>query len=749
VEKRSRHGQGNHSGPLTRAQQPILGGGVALSRAFRVVSTDSASVLVASERTAIELRGALYVALLPRLDGTKTADELAEELAEFPPERVYYALLRLEQRGLLERNGTAAQPLAHAVLAIESFGEVHDAQRRLTQSLRQIGARIAGRDEDATARIVLTEDYLRDDFGARAQRLCEDGIPWFAAKPVGSAAWIGPFFRPGSAPLWKHLRRRLTENRLASLGLAGHSAIPTFSAQTPLEPALDAATGAIAIAIARALGSDAADAAESERRTSFITLDLSDVRSQTHDVVAAGGGDPPYSPFEPWALHARVKQYTYDGGHRICTPRETCERLRRFVDPLVGIIPELNFVGDAVASVYSARQNVAAALAVRDGVRVQKSWGAAGKGATREQAEASCLAEAVERYCCSFRGDEPRKRATLSQLGESAISPDAIQLYSQRQFETRGEFNATASGHHRVPLPFRDDAEIEWSPAWSLTHARTRWIPTANCYLSYPRSPEHDFFGGTSNGLASGNVVEEAILQGALELIERDAAAIWWYNRLRVPAVDLASFGDPYLERMYAHHADAGRTLEVLDVTSDLGIPAMVAVSRVTATGGRIYLGCGAHLDPRVAASRAISELMQLGIREFTGAPSDEELEGTVDAARLQWIRRATIEAHPYLLPLETPRRRAADYAQLASGDLLDDVNLVLDRAKGARLEVLALDATRADVGFPVVRIFAPGLRHFFARLGAGRLYDVPVRIGHIAQPLREDQLNPVYWIYS
>jgi ribosomal protein S12 methylthiotransferase accessory factor len=64
-----------------------------------------------------------------------------------------------------------------------------------------------------------------------------------------------------------------------------------------------------------------------------------------------------------------------------------------------------------------------------------------------------------------------------------------------------------------------------------------------------------------------------------------------------------------------------------------------------------------------------------------------------------------------------------------------------LARERG--LEVLVLDQTRPDVGLPVVKVIVPGMRHFWARFGSGRLYDVPVNMGWLKKPLTEGQLNP------
>ena len=60
-------------------------------------------------------------------------------------------------------------------------------------------------------------------------------------------------------------------------------------------------------------------------------------------------------------------------------------------------------------------------------------------------------------------------------------------------------------------------------------------------------------------------------------------------------------------------------------------------------------------------------------------------------------------------------------------------------------LDFLVLDQTRPDIEVPVVRVIVPGLRHFYRRFGPGRLYDVPVKLGWLEQPLKEEELNPIF----
>jgi ribosomal protein S12 methylthiotransferase accessory factor len=59
-------------------------------------------------------------------------------------------------------------------------------------------------------------------------------------------------------------------------------------------------------------------------------------------------------------------------------------------------------------------------------------------------------------------------------------------------------------------------------------------------------------------------------------------------------------------------------------------------------------------------------------------------------------------------------------------------------------LETIVLDQSRPDLGLSVVKVIVPGLRHFWPRFAPGRLYDVPVKMGWLAEPLTEEQLNPL-----
>ncbi len=93
--------------------------------------------------------------------------------------------------------------------------------------------------------------------------------------------------------------------------------------------------------------------------------------------------------------------------------------------------------------------------------------------------------------------------------------------------------------------------------------------------------------------------------------MERDAYAIWWYNRLQRPELDLGQFDDFYVRDLQKQLAHTGRRLWALDVTSDLGIPTFVAITHWMQNGREnIEFGSGAHFDARIALLRALTSSM-------------------------------------------------------------------------------------------------------------------------------------------
>ena len=359
----------------------------------------------------------------------------------------------------------------------------------------------------------------------------------------------------------------------------------------------------------------------------------------------------------------------------------------------------------------------------------------------------SALCEAIERYSGELTGGELRVTCALQDWKDGeAYHPNDIMLYSTRQYAEREAWNNKGSRFNVVPEPLDAHAPIDWTPLWSLTAQRHKYLPTQLVYFRAPaRKGDDTFYAiGCSNGNAAGNTLEEAVLQGFCELVERDAVALWWYNRLSKPGVAVVTFGEPYLLQLAEHHRRHHRRVTwALDLTSDLGIPVFAAVSKVMdGKEERLLFGLGCHLDARIALQRAFAEMNQMVSAAHAGEDGELSVE---DGETLEWLRHATVANQPYMAAdLDQPLKRFGDYPMQHSGEFLQDINHCRRIIEAQGMEMLVLDQTRADTGMPVVKVVVPGLRHFWARFAPGRLYDVPVKMGWLENPLREEELNPI-----
>jgi ribosomal protein S12 methylthiotransferase accessory factor len=719
-------------------------------------------VLVSDARHSL-LRGRLYELVVPWLDGRTADDVCAQLLAEASPAEVYYALAQLERKGFLCEEepalpveqaalwsslqiapDVAVRRLAQRPITVATFGVEAGPFRELLVSL---SVRLA---DEALPDVVLTDSPLRSELRELNAAALRGGRPWVLVKPVGRQVWVGPLFRPGQTGCWECLVHRLQANSpvVAYLqGRNGHAgAIVPDRATTPatLQVACGLAANAIATWIVRG------ELPELEGK--LQTLDLPTWRLQTHTLVrlpfCPACGDGARRDFRPPALAHHKKSYTADGGHRVVPPEETLARNGHQVSSITGAVPLLERAapidGDGVVHVYVAGTNCARPSRTLGQLRSDLRTMNAGKGTGDSQARASALCEGLERYSGIFRGDEPCRLARQADLGDGAISLNDCLLFSERQFRDRDTINARASRFNFVPVPFDPSAEVSWSPVWSLTRNEVRYLPTAFCYYDYPQPEEATYCLACSNGCAAGNTLEEAIVQGFLELVERDAVALWWYNRVRRPGVDLDSFGEPYLGRLRAFLRDHGREFWVLDLTTDLGIPVFASITRRTdGPPEQLMPGFGAHLDPKIALLRAVTEMNQMLSTPLLRPDKSGEKE-PVDPETARWLTTATTVKQPYVLPAEGPLRVATAYPREWADDVADDVHACQELVERAGLEMLVLDQTRPEVGLPVAKVIVPGLRHFWARLAPGRLYDIPVRLGWLDRPLAEEELNPI-----
>jgi oxazoline/thiazoline synthase len=744
-------------------------------------------VFLLSERDTICLQDRFVALVASLIDGDRNSDDIIDaiqlqvlETEQFDRDRANFfqvaldvsikaqaALFQLEKSGyLVDRSellpadlitfcdrlnidtSQAYQRLISTKITVESDDD--SVKAAFIASLQALHIQIATESDRSDLTIVLIDDYLQPNLAEFNRKSIESQVPWLLVKPFGSIVWLGPIFDPQYTACWQCLVSRLQDNRpVASFVQRSAGSTAPIAPQALFPATVQTALGMAATEVFKWIV-----AGKNDRLiNTLITYDTLTLHNRSHTIVKR-----PQCPYcgqisqefdrepLPVVLGHRQKNFTADGGHRYCSPQETLSKYQHHLSPITGIVRELTKLQTHhLNHTYIAKHHCVTSFDDFDNLRKNLGGRSAGKGRTDIQARASGFCEAIERYSGVFQGDEIRTLASFQQLGDRAIHPNVCMNFSQQQYDNRAEWNAQCDGwFQNVPEPFDEQREIDWTPVWSLTDRDFKYLPTAYCYYGYPQINRLDCWAD-SNGCASGNTIEEAILQGFMELVERDSVAIWWYNRLQKPQVDLDSFDDAYIRDLNQYYQELGRELWVLDITSDLNIPTFAAISRrKDRTVEDIILGYGTHFDPTIALSRAITELNQI-LPSVLSANAD----GTThypqypDPLAIEWWKTATLAEHPYLIPAPnlTPKI-LTDYPQVASNDLLDDVRLCQKIVEEKNMEMLVLDLTRPDIGLRVAKVIVPGLRHMWKRFGAGRLYEVPLTMGWLPTPLAEDRLN-------
>jgi ribosomal protein S12 methylthiotransferase accessory factor len=725
-------------------------------------------VFLLTEQSGFLLKGAAYAQLAPYLDGQHNLTTIITNLqAQFSPLEIFHLLDNLQQAGYVTlvdnslppqqaafwqllnvESSTTVERLQEQTVAVMAVGNVEVSA--FTAILQTQGIQIS---ESSQYWVVLTDDYLQDELDHFNQTALRQQYSWLLVKPVGAELWIGPLFIPGQTACWQCLKQRLQGNRpLANYLRQNYQQTQLRVTSLSLLPStLQTALNIAATETAKWLVNGRNPSLENKVVT-FNTLNL---EKQDHHLVRRPQcphcGNPQQvanSQWNPLTLSRPKKICCSDGGYRSTSPEQTWAQFSHHISPITGIIRSLKatttndndsaVLTPAYRSIYQF-ENEQFSLAE------SLHHSAYGKGKQPIQAQVSALCEAIERYAGVFQGDEARIRARLTDLPAPAILPNTIMGFSQQQFANRPwghcyEFNW-------IPEPFDDTSEIEWSPVWSLTHNEPRYVATAYCYYNYSQKHQIQFTCADSNGCAAGNNKAEAILQGLLELVERDSIALWWYNRLTRPRVDFTNFADPYFQHLHNYYQTRHRDLWVLDITSDFNIPTFVAISRrVDQPAENILLGFGAHFDAQLAILRALTEVNQSLPADGAELSLSQDSYGYQerDRAEVTWWQLATVQNYPYLLPDPSAKPRTqADYSLYESDDLYSDVMAGVQLMQTKGMETLVLDQTRPDLGLHVVKVMVPGLRHWWPRFGQGRLYDVPVQMGWLNAPLAEEQLNP------
>lgn len=354
-------------------------------------------------------------------------------------------------------------------------------------------------------------------------------------------------------------------------------------------------------------------------------------------------------------------------------------------------------------------------------------WVYSGKGATRLDAKVSALMESIERYC-SLPSSDQKKMIQGSYKDVSKVSKT---LHPSNVVE---------------PMLFEYDEEMimDFLPGYDLINNEQILVPTPLALFRYsPKSPAvNPFAYHHTNGLASGNVLEEAICHSLCEVIERDAtslaelnASALPYNVLRTmtkylsdnglqidpidstefvdddtkfPDVDISNIDFKPVSNLVKKFNDAKIPLIIKDITSPIGIPTFNAssIEWISEDYGYLAEGHGTHPDTRIALLRAITEVSQTRAANIQGARDD--------LRKISYGNSNSDEKKTWQFMKSKNSIPFSEIKTYVNDDILDDIKLILSRLNSNGLtQVIVVDLTNPQIMIPVVRTIVPGLETF------------------------------------
>jgi ribosomal protein S12 methylthiotransferase accessory factor len=322
--------------------------------------------------------------------------------------------------------------------------------------------------------------------------------------------------------------------------------------------------------------------------------------------------------------------------------------------------------------------------------------GVSGVGLSLQEAFQGCIGEGIE-YLSQLQTGDDVLVSPGSRDPAAAIGP-----------QTR-EFLAAFSAHR-----LRTDAELSWYRATRIADSGEVLLPADLCLRRPPAQQEIKPPFALSTGSAAGTSWDDAALHGLLELIERDAAALWWRGGRRgklIPAGDEAqSAAQARLSRL-RQNVTARRSW-LLDITTDIGVPCVVAVS-CKADGSGFAFGLAARPTLTAAACSATVEMCQL---ELAYAVVEAKLREGGEAALnerdlIHQRRAAAIDADHCLLLQPVAEPEPVVHLPIEATDANAVVRLIATRLEQLGVETFSVDLTRPRFAVAVARIIAPGLQ--------------------------------------
>ena len=372
----------------------------------------------------------------------------------------------------------------------------------------------------------------------------------------------------------------------------------------------------------------------------------------------------------------------FKGTHRVIAPKETIEinadKLKTAGITRIADITDLDRIG---LPVYTAIRPTAE----YGGVSIY-----GGKGISKDHAKASAMMEGFERYSAERQDGDKTVISTVNDISGNYIDPKSLNL--PKEYEKKDMSNL----------------KIEWSLAHDLISDEDYYIPANAIYHPYSQDSNiESLFKSNTNGLASGNILPEAILHGIFEVIERDAWSIFEMTHKNYSQINLDTIESDIINETVEKFTSNGINIKLMDFTADINVPTIAASAddTITRDAGLLTLGIGTHLDPEVAILRALTEVAQSRATQINGAREDTVRADFAREAGYERMKRI----NKYYFRQEEDQINLSDIENKSTTSINDDLEIVKDELTSNEIEhVLYYDLTRPELDVSVVRVIIP-----------------------------------------
>ncbi len=375
---------------------------------------------------------------------------------------------------------------------------------------------------------------------------------------------------------------------------------------------------------------------------------------------------------------------------------ESTQRVLDENSTLENTLPHLDRIG--VTRIASITELDRIGIPVFSAIRPSAAEGAisvySGKGINEVHARISSMMESFER-CLAER-----------------INADIEEGVSAEEFISSGEEEKYLIDPHHflLPEPLAQDSLVEWTQGWDLLEECEVFVPSNTVYHPYDAPGQSgQLFRSNTNGLASGNVIEEAILHGLLEVIERDTLSIAEFNRYSGKKLILTE-EDGVNYQLVKMFKKAGVDIHLWVLEHDTPITTVVAATDDTQLKdpALLVMGAGAHLKPEIAISRAITEAAQSRVVQIHGAREDTAREEFV--RQIGYERMKRMNAFWYE---DGESIKACDLQDISAQTPAENIDIILEHLRGITPHAVVVNLSRSSVPVPVVRVIIPGFEQY------------------------------------